>query len=175
MPAFHALGVEWLLSLDAPKSLAVKEECGVALAVRPTERFDIREITEDPEMLPGVLWVLVRDHAESRKIERSAFIKAIVGDVAGDAGHALAEAIVNFIPSRARREALRAALMQDRDAEATGLEITKQRLPELGPAAKAKVEAEVNRVIDQTLAQLSVATASPASLASSPTDALGAS
>lgn len=175
MPAFSALGREWLLSLDAPKSLAVKQECGVTLAVRPTEKFDVREITEDPERLPDVLWVLVRQQVEAAGFDRQAFVEAIVGDVAGDAGQALAEAIVNFIPSRARRETLRAALMQDREAESAGLEITKLRLPELGPAAKAKVQAEVNQVIDKALSQLSLAIASPESSASSPTDALGAS
>lgn len=174
MPAFSAAGREWLLSLDAPKSLAVKQECGVTLAVRPNEPFDIRAITEDPERLPDVLWVLVRQQAAAASIDRNVFVESIVGDVAGLAGQALAEAIVNFIPSHARRETLRAALMQDREAESAGLEITRKRLPELGPAAKAKVQAEVNRVIDATLAQLNAVTALPENWEPRPTDAPGA-
>ena len=65
--------------------------------------------------------------------------------------------------------------MQDRDAEATGLEITKQRLPELGPAAKAKVEAEVNRGDRSGFGPIECCYRLAGELASSPTDAAGAS
>jgi len=175
MSVFEALGREWHLSLDAPKCARVREECGVKLAVRPGEEFDLRAITEDPELLPDVLWTLCRDDAQRASVEKDAFIRAIVADVAEDAGRALGEAIINFIPSRLRREQLRAALQQDREVEATGLSIMSARLEQLGKASKAKVETEVNRIIDQTLARLSAATDLPANLASTPTDALGAS
>lgn len=174
MPAFSALGKEWLVALDAPKSLAVRQELSVSLTVKPGEQFDVRDITEDPERLPDVLWVLVRQQAATASIEREAFVTAIVGDVAAEAGRALAEAIVNFIPSHARREAMRAALKQDWAAEDAGLAITLRRLPEIGQAATNKVTEAVNQVIDATLTRLSLATASPENSASSPTDGPGA-
>jgi len=175
MPVFSALEKEWLVNLDAPKCSRVREECQVELAVRPGSQFDLRAITEDPEKLPLVLWVLCREQAQSLGIDRDAFVVAIVGDAAERAGFALAEAIINFIPSRQRREAMRAALEQDREAERIGLEITTQRLPEVAKASRAKVAEAVHAAIDQTLARLSAATDSPASSESSPTDAPGAS
>lgn len=174
MPVFDALGREWQVALDAPKSQRVREECGVNLTPRPGEKFELAPIVEDPERLPNVLWVLVRSQAEKANVTRDAFVEAIVGDVAEAAGVALGEAIVNFIPNRGRREALREALKLDREALAAGMELTATKVRELGPRQREAVLAAVDRVFAEQTTLLLSATGSPASSESPPKEEPGA-
>ena len=87
MPAFHASASSGCCRSMPPshwpsrKNAASRSPC-------PTERFDIREITEDPEMLPAFSGCSCATTLSRGRLSASAFIKAIVGDVAGDAGHA---------------------------------------------------------------------------------------
>lgn len=175
MPTFDVLGQEFLLKLDGPLAVAVREECQVDLVPRLGVELELAKITEDPELLPRILWTLVRTQADSKGITREMFLGAVVGDVAEAAGLALAEAVVNFIPSRSRRETLRLALEQDRAAERAGLELAQAKLTALGQAQIEAVKSQVGQILDEGMIRLKSATASPGNLASLPKDAPGAS
>jgi hypothetical protein len=175
MPAFKSGGREWLLSLDAPKVQAVRDECNVNLAVSGSEEFDLREIAQDPVKLPYVLWVLCRKQAEAAGLNQEQFVEQIIGDVTEDAGIALVDAIVDFIPSRTRREAIRRAWASDLEGMRLADAITMERLPELASPQKETIRARVNEIFDKQLTQLKSATDSPANLESQPTAKPGAS
>jgi len=173
VPTFEALGKEWLVKLDAPLALAVREECGVDLVPKLGAETSLSELAEDPIRIPLVMWVLVREQAEPSGIGRDAFVKAIVGDVAERAGLALAEAIVNFIPNAKRRETLRTMLAQDRAAVAAGLDVTLEELRALAPTQQVFATSEARRIMRAEATRLSSATSSPGNLASLPSGAPG--
>ncbi len=175
MPAFKSGGREWLLAIDAPKVLAVRRECDVNLAIGSGIAFDIKALTQDPVVLPGVLWVLCRKQAEAAGITQDQFLEAIVGDITEDAGLALAEAIVDFIPSRSRREALREWVSQERVAQEAATALTRERLGEVSSQMTTTILAGVNQVIDKQLTLLRSATDSPEPADAGPMDLLGAS
>lgn len=167
MPVFTALGREWLVNLDAQKSMAVRSEHGVSLTPKLGEPFDLSAITRDPEIVPLVLWTLVRSQAPDA-VSRDAFIESVVGDTAEAAGEALAEAIINFIPSRSRRETLRLALKHDREATAAADDLMLSKVQTIGKPQVAAAIRAVESGFEELTARLNPATSSPAPSESPP-------
>lgn len=141
MPTFKAGGVEWLLSVDAPKARRVRTETGVDIIARGCEQF--QTLANDPALMIDVLWWLCHKQAEG-KLDRDAFSSLLSGDVLDEAGRQLFEALIDFFPS-GQRTALRQMLAQTMAVQAAAqAEVMAQiSSPETLEAMTAKAIADI--------------------------------
>ena len=56
----------------------------------------------DPVLFADVLWVLCKDEAEGRKLDKNAFLDRLTGDTLEDAEAAFEEAFIDFFPKSQR-------------------------------------------------------------------------
>jgi hypothetical protein len=148
MPGFIASdGAEYLLTIDAPKIKAIRDEL---------DGLDIIEFTtfetlaRDPVALVDVLWILCREQAKQAGITSREFGEALVGDPIEDATKALIEAVADFFPAR-KRSLLLSLAKTTAETEATAMEAAQKRIddPELGEEMRLAIEKQVNQTMQQ--------------------------
>lgn len=99
-------GREWTLDLDVGLAEHVSKEAEVNLALSSGDW--IRVVVEPTgRKLVEVLWLLVEEQAKATSITPEDFARGFGGDQLEKAGAALREAVVDFFPLRAVREAAR--------------------------------------------------------------------
>jgi len=150
VPTFKTESGEWIVKVDGPKALQVRAEVeGLDIVARDASQFEL--LTKDVLKAQQVLWVLCRDQAAQKGIDRDQFMALLGGDVGEAAGIALIEAIIDFFPSR-QREALRQMLAANLEAEAAMHDHVQNRLKE-APLAK-RIATKGIEEIDKALADL---------------------
>ena len=146
MRTFKVEGREWILRIDAPSIVAVRNEHDVNLG-QGVECFD--KLTADPVKAQQVLWTLCRKQAETAGVSSEAFFEMLSdGDVGEFAGRQLFEAIIDFFPS-SQREGLRKMLATHFEAMQAAGEMIAERVE-----AEQKSGTIKQRAMDEVRARL---------------------
>lgn len=104
-----AEGRTWRIRITTHEVRQVRDTLGRWLpdAANPASEF-CQEISSDPVLLVDVLYVVCRSQAEERRVSDEDFGRALAGDAIWEASCALLEAVCDFFPSQAQRDARRA-------------------------------------------------------------------
>lgn len=157
---------EWIIELDGPKLHQVRRDADDRFLIgEPIET--LARLEADPATLCLAIRSLCLKHTMERGVTDEDFYAGLKGDALDAATEALLDAVLNFIPSRQREKLLAGATknraIQDR---LTARAIQAINDPQLEEAIVAKVELQLQKI----LTPLGIATGSPASLESAPTD-----
>lgn len=154
-------GKEWSVRLSTLMVNRVREDAGVNLmdVLSPGDDGELLlgKLVDDVFVLGSVLWVLVREQADSEGITPEQFADRLRGQSLEDAGNAILDALEDFLPpkksskvKRFRQVAMEAAALTDKEVDAM--------LADLDPMT-------IHR---QVMSGLRGSTDSPASSASTP-------
>jgi len=160
---------EWLVRLDAPTIIEVRQQCEIDLAAvdgRPYEKM-----RDDPILLVDVLYVICREQIKQAGLTDIDFGRSLVGDAIDGATEAMGDAIADFSP-RHRREVLRAMVAKAEQIQATASRQAVERLgdPKLTAELEQAMEERLTQEMEKALTRLRSATNSPASSESTPAD-----
>ena len=144
-------GVEFVVSLDAPKIRAVRQAYNVDLA--SGELTDYAKIAGDPVLLVDILWELCRQDASARNITPEQFGSAISGDAWQSAVDALEDAIADFFPSD-RANVLRQVYQTNREGRRAAAQLATEKIadPKIRDAMMAKVRADLDEAMRSAFA-----------------------
>lgn len=146
MRNFKAGGKDWILRIDAPAIIGVRNEHGINLG-KGVECFDA--LTSEPDKCQLVIWSLCRKQAEAAGVSSDAFFEFLAdGDVGEEASRQLFEAIIDFFPS-SQREGLRKMLATHFEAMQAAGEMIAERVE-----AEQKSGTIKQRAIDEVRARL---------------------
>lgn len=156
-------GKEWDLQLDAPKIIAVREECDERFMLDSGDENTFARLAADPVLLCRVLFVLCAEQREDRKVSEKDFYRALGGDAIDSATDALLKAIVSFTPRR-QRELLEVGAAKTDKIRQVAMQRAMAKIndPALEEKLLAMVDAEVDRLLG-SLTPPTPATSSPAS------------
>lgn len=103
-------GAEWDLTLDVGHLAALRTDAGFDLtaAMKSGDALAMA-LFGDPETFAGVLWVIVREQAEKRGVDREAFYRVLGPQAVDAAADAFVQALVDFYHRR-RAPAIKAQL-----------------------------------------------------------------
>lgn len=153
MRIFKAGGKDWILQIDAPSIIGVRNEHGIDLG-KGVECFD--RLTAEPVTCQQVIWSLCRKQAEASGISSDTFFGFLAdGDVGEQAGRQLFEAIIDFFPS-SQREGLRTMLATHFEAmqEAGKMIAERVKAEREGGSIKKKAIDEVRARLDELFGPL---------------------
>lgn len=154
-------GRDWSLAVTVISNKRLKAATGVDLFTVLDGKL-VNELTNDPELLVNVIYVLCKPEADAAGITDEQFGARMVGDAIDRATAALFEDLTDFFP-QARRELIRKAVAKVRQIETAAIGRATQKIDDLDVAA----------LVRTALGDSS--TGSPGSAASTPTPAPSAS
>jgi hypothetical protein len=103
-----AEGRNWTVAVNVNGMKAVKTLLGLELhRLFDNKLQPLADLFADPPKLVDVLYVLCKDQADKAAISDEDFGRAMYGDALSDAADAFFGAVVDFVPDRANRKALR--------------------------------------------------------------------
>jgi Translation elongation factors (GTPases) len=107
--------------------------------------FELRRLMSDPIFLANVLYTVCEKQAKESGVDDESFGRALAGDSLQKGRDALMEAITNFFPSQAEREAV-SAIIEYGDKLATALRVR---------AAEELSEVDVTEMVNQIVGESS--------------------
>lgn len=100
---------EWVVKIDPVLVDEVHAETkqgneeGVSLYKLLEGKFEqFRELLENPPLLLNVVYILVREQAQAKKLDERSFLRGMNGDAIEAASEALFDALVEFAPKKKR-------------------------------------------------------------------------
>jgi hypothetical protein len=172
MASFHdKSGREWELRIDAPQIFKVREIDPKFMLGDTEENNTAKRLGADPALLCHVIYELCAKQRDERSATLEQFYQDVIGngEAIADAGDALAKAIANFTHPKTREFAERINHKQEEIRElAMEKALAKIDDPQLKEKVLASLETRLDAEIENLLTQLSSATSSPASSASTP-------
>ena len=146
---------------------------GVVKRVRAVLKIDLAKLdetlylrlSEDPVLLVDLLWVICEKQAQGRTITDEQFGESLAGDAIEEATTALLEAIADFFPGP-RRSLFQKVISKTATIERTTSKLAIAKLDD--PRLQEAMERRLNEEFETALKQLSSATSSPGSPASTP-------
>jgi|11BtaG_2_1085332.scaffolds.fasta_scaffold84226_2 hypothetical protein len=125
-------GRDWQVKVNPITLGKIEQTTGESFSADPEDgEGPIVRIATDCMYAFQVLWVLCEAQANERGVSSEDFGDALVGDVLGKAQAALCEAIADFYPDPARREAVRRVFSVIKAAEAKLLAKASKQLDDL--------------------------------------------
>ena len=97
----------WNVALTHGDAMRVKSDLGIDLYKLLDDKLHgLAKLFDDPQQLVSVVYCLIEKQAEKAKVSPEDFAGSIDGQVLEDLGEALLEALKDFFPNRAVRQAL---------------------------------------------------------------------
>ena len=110
-----ANGRKWRIELDGFLMRRIKQEIGINICDLVGSEDAVPQLLQDIEKVIDTIWICVEEQAVAAKVDEIEFAKGFKGDYLGSATDCLLDAVVDFFPSPAQREASAALLKKGRE------------------------------------------------------------